>query len=269
MAGRLSFSIVVNLLTENFKKGATGIKDSLRSMQMQIITFAAALGFAGFGLQGLVSRMIETARATSRAITALKNVSGSTGQFSDNLKFINEMSKKYGLEINALTGNYAKFAATANISGMSLDKQRAVFESLSRATTAFGLSADDTNGVFLALSQMMSKGKISSEELRGQMGERLPVAMQAMARAAGVSMAGLEDLMKQGKLMSADVIPKFADALNEMIPNVDTDNLETSITRLDNMFTKFSEGAGVKEKYKALIDGMTDILEAGANKLTL
>lgn len=38
---------------------------------------------------------------------------------------------------------------------------------------------------------MMSKGKVSSEELRLQMGERLPIALQAMAKAAGVSVGGL------------------------------------------------------------------------------
>lgn len=78
------------------------------------------------------------------------------------------MAKKYGIEINALTGNYAKFTVAASISGMSMMDQRKIFESVSRAVTAFGMSAEDSNGVFLALSQMMSKGKVSSEELRLQ-----------------------------------------------------------------------------------------------------
>lgn len=266
MANRLSFSIAVNLLTENFKKGTNTVKDSLRSVQMQIITFAAALGFAGLNLSNFVSKLIEVARTTARAITALKNVSGTAGKLADNLKFVNDMAGKYGLEINALISNYAKFAASAQISGMALKDQRAVFESVSRSVTAFGLSADEANGVFLALSQMMSKGKISSEELRLQMGERLPVALQAMAKAAGTTVAGLDKLLKQGKLMSADILPKFADALNEMIPNVDTDTLEGSINRLSNAFTKFTQSTGVQDKYKALIEGVTKLVEvAGVN----
>ncbi|MFT4168205.1 MAG: tape measure protein [Dysgonomonas sp.] len=266
MANRLSFSIAVNLLTENFKKGTSTVKDSLRSVQMQIITFAAALGFAGLNLSNFVSKLIEVARTTARAITALKNVSGTAGKLADNLKFVNDMAGKYGLEINALISNYAKFAASAQISGMALKDQRAVFESVSRSVTAFGLSADEANGVFLALSQMMSKGKISSEELRLQMGERLPVALQAMAKAAGTTVAGLDKLLKQGKLMSADILPKFADALNEMIPNVDTDTLEGSINRLSNAFTKFTESTGIQDKYKSLIEGVTTLVQvAGEN----
>ena len=267
MAGRLSFSIAINLLTENFKRGTNQVKAAFRSMQMQILTFAAALGAGGLGLSNLVSRFIDVARETNRVTTALKNVSGTMSQNADNHKYLLDLAKKYGLEINALTANYAKFTAAASISGMSMIDQRKVFESVSRACTAFGMSADDSNGVMLALSQMMSKGKISSEELRLQMGERLPVALQAMAKAAGVSVAGLDKLLKQGKLMSKDVLPKFAEALNEMIPNVDTDNLETSVNRLKNVFTELVNGTDIQSKYKALIDWLTNIVKSAADNI--
>lgn len=261
MAGKLSFSIAINLLTENFKRGSNQVKAAFRSMQMQFLTFAAALGAGGLGLSNFVSRLIEVARETNRVTTALKNVSGSMSQYADNQRYLLDLAKKYGLEINALTANYAKFTAAASISGMSMMDQRKVFESVSRACTAFGMSADDSNGVMLALSQMMSKGKISSEELRLQMGERLPVALQAMAKAAGVSVAGLDKLMKKGKLMSADVLPKFAEALNEMIPNVDTDNLETSVNRLKNAFTDFTNSTGIQDLYKQIVDGTTKAVQ--------
>lgn len=267
MAGCLSFSIAINLLTENFKRGTNQVKAAFRSMQMQILTFAAALGAGGLGLSNLVSRFIDVARETNRVTTALKNVSGTMSQYADNQKYLLDLAKKYGLEINALTANYAKFTAAASISGMSMIDQRKVFESVSRACTAFGMSADDSNGVMLALSQMMSKGKISSEELRLQMGERLPVALQAMAKAAGVSVAGLDKLLKQGKLMSKDVLPKFAEALNEMIPNVDTDNLETSVNRLKNVFTELVNGTDIQSKYKALIDWLTNIVKSAADNI--
>jgi tape measure domain-containing protein len=267
MASRLSFSIALNFLTENFKKGTNQVKAAFRSMQMQVLTFAAALGAGGLGLTNLVSRFIEVAKESSRVTTALKNVSGTTGQFAENQRFLLDMAKKYGLEINALTGNYAKFTAAASISGMTILEQRKIFESVSRAVTAFGMSAEDSNGVFLALSQMMSKGKISSEELRLQMGERIPIALQAMARAAGTSVAGLDELMKKGKLMSADVLPKFAKALDEMIPNVDTDNLETSLNRLKNAFTELVDEADIKGKYKSLIDWVTSAVKTATENI--
>lgn len=267
MAGRLSFSIAINFLTENFRKGTNQVKAGFQAMQAQILTFAAALGVGGIGLSNLVTRFIEVAKETNRVTTALKNVSGSMSKFADNQRYLLDLAKKYGLEINALTGNYAKFTAAASISGMSMQEQRKIFESLSRATTAFSMSAEDSNGVFLALSQMMSKGKISSEELRSQMGERLPIALQAMAKAAGTSVAGLDKLLKEGKLLSADVLPKFADALNEMLPNVDTDNLETSLNRLKNAFTGLVNKSDVQSKYKSIIDWLTGYIKTAADNI--
>lgn len=267
MAGKLSFSIAINLLTENFRKGTNQVKAGFKAMQMQIVTFAAALGAGGIGLSNLISRFVDVARETNRAATALKNVSGSMSQYADNQRFLVDMAKKYGIEVNALTKNFAQFTASASISNMSMDEQRKIFESVSRAVTAFGMSAEDSNGVFLALSQMMSKGKISSEELRLQMGERLPIALQAMAKAAGTSVAGLDKLMKEGKLMSADVLPKFAEALNEMIPNVDTNNLETSVNRLKNMLTELVNSMDIQGKYKSLVDWLAGALDSLKGKI--
>lgn len=260
MAGKLTFSIAINLLTEQFKRNANQVKAAFRSIQMQVLSMAAALGAGGLGFAELISRMKDTAKETSRVQTALKNVSDGAVGYASNVQFLAEMSRKYGLEINNTTAAFAKFTAAASAAGMPMQEQRKIFESMSRAVTAFGLSADDSNGVFLALSQMMSKGKISSEELRLQMGERLPIAMQAMAKAAGTTVAGLDDLLKAGKLMSADVLPKFAEALNEMLPNVDTDNLSTSLNKLSNTFTNLVQKLDVAGKYKSVVDTLNTLL---------
>ena len=267
MAGRLSYSIAINLLTENFKKGTNQVKNAFRTMQAQVMAFAAAMGFAGVGISEFFSNLITVARDTSKATTALKNVSESAAQYADNLRFITRQAQKYGVYVNDLTKNFAKFTAAAGNANMPMEEQRKLFEALSRASTAFGLSADETNGVFLAVTQMMGKGKIQAEELRGQLGERMPIAMQAMAKAAGTTVAGLDQIMKEGKLLSADVLPKFADALNEMLPNVNTDNIETSLNRLRNAFQEFANNTGVQGLYKSVIDGLTRLVETARGKL--
>lgn len=265
MSSKLSFSIAVKLLTDNFKKGAISVKSYLRSMQMHFMSFAAAVGGGAIGLSNFVSRMIETAKETSRVNIALKNVSKSTEEFTDHQKFVIGLSKKYGVQVNSLTSGFAKFKAAADISNMALSDQYKIFESVSRAAVAFGLSADDQKGVFLALSQMMSKGKVQAEELRLQMAERLPVAIQAMAKAAGVSVEQMDKLMKQGKLYASDVLPRFAEVLNEMIPNVDTDNLVTSLNRLSNAFVDMVKNWGIEEKFKSVVDTVSRLLGVLAN----
>lgn len=265
MSSKLSFSIAVKLLTDNFKKGSASVKSYLRSMQMQFMSFAAAVGGGAIGLSNFVSKLMETEKETSRVNIALKNVSKSTEEYADHQKFIIGLSKKYGVQVNSLTSGFAKFKAAADISNMALSDQYKIFESVSRAAVAFGLSAEDQKGVFLALSQMMSKGKIQAEELRLQMAERLPVAIQAMAKATGRSVEEMDKLMKQGKLYASDVLPRFAEALNEMIPNVDTDNLMTSLNRLSNVFVDLVKKWGIEEKFKSVVDVVSRLLGVLAN----
>lgn len=261
MAGNnLSLAIVVQLLTDNFTKGATRVKSTLLTMQRNFVAFTAAVGAGTVGLGNFLSRMIEVSKETSRASIALKNVSGSTAAFAENQKWLLDLSKRYGVEINSLTSGYAKFKAAADISNMSLEDQRKIFESVSRATVAFGLSAEDQRGVFMALSQMMSKNKIMAEELRLQLAERMPVAIQAMAKAVGKDVNELDALMKQGKVMSSEVLPKFADALNELIAAPDLDNLNKSLVDLSNAFQQLVEKLGVGDLFKQGVELATKAL---------
>lgn len=257
---RLSFAIVVKLLTGEFNKGANRVKSQLLAMQRNFLALASAAGAGAIGLTNFVSKAIEVAKATTQASVALKNVSGSTEAFVKNQQWLVEVAKRYGVEINSLTMGFAKFKAAADISSMSLEDQRKIFESVARASVAFGLSAEDQRGIFMALSQMMSKNKVMAEELRLQLAERMPVAIQAMAKAAGVTVNELDALMKQGKVMAADVLPKFADALNELIPNVDTNNLNKSLVDLSNVFTNLVKGFDIEGKFKWIVDAVTGLL---------
>lgn len=266
MAGKnLNYAIVLRLITEGLRKGSATVVAEMRRMQMGVMSFAAALGAGTVGLSNLLSRMVDTAKETARVNIALKNVSGSAAAYADNQKFLMRLAKTYGVEINALTEGFTKFKAAADISNMSMEDQRRIFESLSRAAVAFGMSAEDQKGVFLALSQMMSKNKVQAEELRLQMAERMPVAIQAMAKAAGVTVGELDNMMKAGKVIASDVLPKFADALNEMTPNVDTDNLNKSITDLTNTFTRLVKTLDVERVYKRLVDSVGSMLSTLAD----
>src|SRR5690606_20127337 len=78
-----------------------------------------------------------------------------------------------------------------------------------------------------ALEQMISKGKVTTEELRRQLGERLPGAFGIMANALGVTLPQLDKMLKKGEVLSKDALPKFAAALEkaygiESLKKIDT-----------------------------------------------
>lgn len=256
----LNFVIALKFLTENFNRQATKVKSQLLTLQRNFLSLASAVGVGSIGLTNFVSRLVDTAKKTSQASIALQNVSGNMKAYAENQQWLISLSKKYGVEVNSLTLGFAKFKAAADISSMSLEDQRKIFESVSRATVAFGLSQEDQRGVFMALSQMMSKNKVMAEELRLQLAERMPVAIQAMAKAAGVTVNELDALMKQGKVLSSEVLPKFADALTEMTPNVNLDNLNKSLVDLSNIFTDLTRKLDVEGKFKSMVDAVAGAL---------
>lgn len=258
--GRLSFSIALNLATQQFKAGASQAKAAIKGIQYQVLGMASALGLGGIGLSNLVSRFIDVARETNRARVALKNISGDAGGFGKNMSFLNKLANQYGQDLNSLTGSFAKFSAAAGAASVPMQDQYKIYTSMTRAVTAFGLSGDEANLSFMALSQMMSKGKISSEELRRQMGERIPIAMEAMARAAGVTVQELDKLLKNGEIYSAEVLPRFAEELDKMLGDVNTDNIETSVNRLKNVFTKMTDNMKIGDFYKKIVDGAAKML---------
>lgn len=257
---KLELAIALKLIQNNFNKGIDRVKSSLKSLQYQTVAIAGALGAGGFAISGFIGRLKDVARETNRANVALKNVSKSTSDYADQVNFVKELSGRYKQDLNNLTSSYAKFKAAADSAGLSIADQQKIFSSVTRSLTAFGLGGQDANLALMAVQQMMSKGKISSEELRRQLGERLPIAFEAMARAAGVSSAQLDKLLKDGKVRAADVLPKFAEELDKMIENVDTDNLETSFAQIGNTLIEIVDEWGLVAKFKSIVDKMVSLL---------
>lgn len=266
--GRLSFSIALNLASQGFKQGAAQVKNALRNIQYQVLGMASALGLGGIGLSNLVSRFIDVARETNRARMALRNISADSAAFGVNMNYLTNLAQQYGQNLNTLTSNFSRFSAASNVAGVGIKEQQEIYSSVTKAITAFGLSGEEANLTFMALGQMMAKGKISSEELRRQMGERIPTAMQAMANAAGVSIQQLDKMLKSGDIYSKDILPKFAKELDKLTGTINLDNLETSVNRLSTAFIKLTEDLRIGEFYKKLVDGATNALSNIQSLLT-
>lgn len=261
MANNLSFSVRLELLIEKFKQQAESAKGALRGIQFQAIAMAGALGAGVTSLSGLLSSLVNTAREAGRARTILRNISTDAREYSRSLKFLTDLTDKYGTDLIGTTEAFAKFKAAATPAGIALAEQERIFSNISKAMASFGISGGEASLTMMAITQMMSKGKISSEELRRQLGERMPVAMQAMANAAGVSMAQLDKLLKEGKLRSADIMGKFSDELAKLSGDTNTDNLESSLGRLKNAFTDLADSLHIYDNFKALVDKVKEALD--------
>jgi tape measure domain-containing protein len=188
--------------------------------------------------------MFEAGNALDQFRVTMEVATGSTQGAAREMDYIDDVANRLGTNLQSARDNYSKFAISADIAGVSTDKTRKIFESVSTAMAVLGKGTEDQNLAFMALEQMMSKGTVSSEELRRQLGERLPGAVNIMAKALNVTTGELQDLLKAGAISSADALPKFADELQKRFgPGLQkaTQRAGYSLGTLSNEITKFQE----------------------------
>ncbi len=171
---------------------------------------AAITGFFKESIQGAAE--LET---TTRKLSATLGAQGATGALS----FARETAETLGLSYRSLSSTFGSFTAAATASGVPLQQQKELFASVAKAGQVLGLTNDGINGTFVALQQIASKGVVSMEELRQQLGERLPIALAATANGLGISQQALIKLVETGKLTSAEFFPAITKGLNDLTAN--------------------------------------------------
>lgn len=272
MAKGLSFSAVLKLQKQQFDAGIREVKRSLNDLKSTFTQIAGALG-AGLGLASFIGNMKETAVQLSVVKATLENVSKSTEEYGESLEFLRRIAKEYGQDQNVLTMSFAKFSAAARGCGIELEQVKSIYESLTRAAGAYHLSAEQTQSVMLAVEQMFSKGKVSAEELRRQLGNSLPNAFNMMAKAAGEAgitlngtAAELDKAMRAGQVMASEVMPYFARELDKATQGANFDSLQSSLNRLSNSWYNFVEQTNMEGAFNSLVkagSGALNILTSG------
>lgn len=205
------------------------------------------------GLQ-LGQSLVRATRDAQSMDNALLAASGSQEAYATNNEFLQGTVDRLGLSLRETANDYTLMTASADglfdannkiANQKEIDK---VFLSVAEASTVLGLSADKTHGTLLALTQIMSKGKVQSEELRGQLGERLPGAYRIAAEAMGLTTAELNKQLELGNISSKEFLPKFADRLRETFTNADvirgSRSLNANINRLNTTFFRAGKELG-------------------------
>ena len=244
-----------------------------------VSTNKAANSFKGLGseLQNLVVGYISlqaateaVGRAFSESIkldsvkSALTQVLGSSELAVAQLDRLSQSADYLGLNFLDLATSYKSFAASAISSGQTLESTNKIFDSVTKSAAVLKLSSEDVKLSLNALGQMFSKGSIQAEELRGQLGERLPGAVALLAKGLGVSTKELNKMLEQGQVLASD-LPKLADELDKTYGdsiNKKVNTLQSSVNELSNTFTKSLSSGAVGNFFKVIVDGANRALSS-------
>ena len=148
----------------------------------------------------------------SKLQIALAGVSRNSNEYEKNLSAVSRLSDQFLIPLKDTTQQYTKLQASVVGAGMETKQTETVFKGISAAILATGGTTEDLNSALRATSQVFSKGKVSAEELRQQIGERLPGAFTIFAASMGKTPEELDKALERGEVTLEDFI-KFSEDL--------------------------------------------------------
>lgn len=222
-----------------------------------------------YGALELTKRGLSIISDLNRLERSLRAVSTSTADFERAQAFVKNTAQSLGQEYQSLTKAYVGLKAAAQgtaIEGAATEK---IFLSVAKASAALGLSSEQTEGSLLALQQMMSKGNVSAEELRGQLGERLPGAFRLMAQGLGVTESKLNKMLEQGEVLASVALPKLAAQLEKTYGASAQNGLKGMAggwakvtTEVQLLLKEFDNAVGVDAFFGKVLSGIADMASA-------
>ncbi len=245
------------------------IKDASKQADTQMTSLGSAakglwtsLGLLASG--ALAASILTSAKSAEAMAIGLKNVSGNDLQA--NLQVLSTEVNGLGLNLESSTRAFVGLTAAARGTSLQGTATRDIFKAVSEASTALHLSASDTEGALKAIQQMMSKGTVQAEELRGQLGERLPGAFNIAARSMGVTTEALGKMLEAGTVVSADFLPKFAAQLHQEFGKQAAESAHSLTAELNRLNTawfslKASIGGSVSGPLKELAKGLVSVTD--------
>lgn len=157
------------------------------------------------------------------------------GNGAESIAFVKDLSDRLGLSLAASRDGYKQLAAATMNTPLQGQATNDLFEGVATAGAAMRLSEDQLRGAFLALGQIQSKGKVQAEELRGQLGERLPGAFRIAADSMGVTQQELNKMLETGQVLSEDFLPRFGAQLKKEFSSMATEVADGPAAAMERM----------------------------------
>lgn len=167
-------------------------RDAIRTLAQVTVGWQTSL----IAVNGDMQRSIQLMKTFSKEVDPVK---ATAEAMSDVSKLLTKASQS-PFSLKAITDSFVKL----RVSGIEPIEQG--FNALIDSVAQFGGSDEALKRASVAIQQMSGKGVISMEELRQQLGEAVPTAIQMMANGLGVTYAKLVKEISLGKVKSEPAI---------------------------------------------------------------
>lgn len=254
---------------DRWLKGKQGILVFLQQARGKVLALSAALGGLYLALDKVVKDGQEGVTLKIRAEVLADNWDTTAGELE---KYFRDTAERMGLELGTIIQDSAKLFVAGKEAKLDSNTVKYIFEQFSGFGQLMGADSETQSGIYKALEQMLSKTTVQAEELKGQLADRLPAATNLFAKALGVTNAELMTMMKDGKVLAADVLPKVAALIEETYgSNIEKTqkSLVAEQSRLNNAFKDWMRiiaDAGVMENFTNLLREVRDFFRSDEAK---
>lgn len=235
--------------------------------QLQHMAIAA---FTGWGLSVLKRQIFDVSVEFDRMVRSMNAATGSVSAGANAIGFLKDESQRLGLIFRDQIRSFQLLTAAAKGTVISYDEVKEIYLAVAEASTVMQLSQEQSKLAIFALQQMISKGVVSMEELRRQLGDQIPGAFQIAARAMGITTSELVEFVESGELLAEEFVPAFAKQLREELAGSVEDagkSVYSNINRMKNVFydlaIEVSETSGMMELFKYALKEVNEVLSSG------
>ena len=204
--------------------GNFGIK--LLSFVPAAATLAATIALPVIAIAQFGKQAIETARQFNLLETTINSFGGGS-TLASNLS----VASKELINLKSLAQGLPQYLSTTF--GGSLEGDAETYISLQKSLANRGIGGQQAERANSAILQMLSKGKVSMEELRQQLSEALPGTMQIAARAYNQSVGEFVKAVSKGTIGGDDFYNRFVKQLAKESTGFG-DNQAAQLTKLQN-----------------------------------
>jgi tape measure domain-containing protein len=228
-------------LADNAGKGAREVGTGTERILSHVSSMAKSIAVSA-GSSLVAMKLFQFGRDAVKAAASMDSlkrgltaIMGSSKRAADEMERLREVAKLPGLGFRDAIEGSTRLQAT----GLSAKQARDALMGFGNALATVGKGKADLDGVTLALGQIMSKGKVSAEEIN-QIAERVPQIRQVMKDAFGTADT---EILQKAKITSeqfVDVVTKSLLKIPKVTGGIGND-LENVSDQIDKAMTTAGE----------------------------
>lgn len=193
------------------KANTLSLDQGLKNLRSTLISVSAA-----YGAFNAAASVVKTGQFFQGLEASMLMVSENSDEAAKRIKFVREQSYRLGLDLKEAAQGYTQMlvAAQGQISKSQTDE---LFKGYSEYATSLQVNPVKYQRGIIAIQQMLSKGQIQSQELKTQLSEGIPGALDVFVKATqeafkdtSITADKLFEMMEDGELKAAKILPFVA-----------------------------------------------------------